>query len=89
VDAIIGPAYRQQIDIAAKKAEKDSIWMLIPFLNEVEQVSNNPYLLQFNPSNKIESDTLAAYLAQYGDSINCVLVEASEDETIPQSISTL
>ena len=89
VDAIIGPAYRQQIDIAAKKAEKDSIWMLIPFLNEVEQVCNNPYLLQFNPSNKIESDTLAAYLAQYGDSINCVLVEASEDETIPQSISTL
>ena len=89
VDAIIGPAYSQQVDVAMQYAQRDSIWMLIPFISEVEQINSNPYLLQFNPSDQIAADTLAAYLAQHADSINCVLVEPSAEEKIPQSIQTL
>lgn len=89
VDAIIGPAYSQQVEVAIQYAQRDSTWMLIPFISEVEQINSNPYLLQFNPSNLIAADTLASYLAQHADSINCVLIEPSAEEKVPQSIQTL
>lgn len=89
VDAIIGPAYRQQMDIAAQFVQKDSTWLLIPFLSNVEQVNTNPYLLQFNPSSDIAADTLASYLAQQSDSINCVLIEYTPEDKIPSSIIAL
>lgn len=89
VDAIVGPAYGQQVEAAAHYAQKDSTWMLIPFISEVAAINSNPYLLQFNPSTQIAADTLAAYLAQHADSINCVLIAPSADEKIPQSILTL
>lgn len=89
VDAIIGPAYRQQVDIAANFALQDSTWLLVPFISNVEQIHTNPYLLQFNPSNELAVDTLAAYLAQQIDSVNCVVFEYSESDRIPQSIQSL
>ena len=45
--------------------------------------------MKFNPSEKIEADTLARYLAQRTDSINCVLVEAKAGEVIPSGIKAL
>lgn len=89
VDAIIGPAYTQQVTSASAFAKQDSTWLLVPFLSNVSAIENNPYLLQFNPSEKTEADTLARYLAQYGDSINCVLIEARQGDVIPSSIMAL
>lgn len=89
VDAIIGPVYSSQVKSAAQYALSDSTWLLVPFISTIEDITTNPYILQFNPSKTAEADTLARYLAQYGDSINCVLVESKEGEVIPASIAAL
>ena len=89
VDAIVGPAYTQQVVDAAEYAQRDSTWMLVPFLSNVASIAHNPYLLQFNPSEHTEADTLARYLAQYGDSVNCVLIETKAGDVIPSGIMAL
>ena len=89
VDAIIGPAYAQQVAAAATFAKQDSTWLLVPFLSSVADIEQHPYLLQFNPSEKSEADTLARYLAQYGDSVNCVLIETKEGDVVPSGIMAL
>ena len=89
VDAIVGPAYTQQVAVAAEFAQRDSTWMLVPFLSNVASIAHNPYLLQFNPSEHTEADTLARYLAQYGDSVNCVLIETKAGDVIPSGIMAL
>ena len=87
MDAIIGPAYSQQVNIVLDSISKDSTWCLIPFLSRVE--SQYPYMMKFNPSEQIIADTLARYLAQRQDSVNCILLESKEGEVIPAGIRTL
>jgi hypothetical protein len=58
-------------------------------VSSIAGIEANPYILQFNPSKETEADTLARYLAQYGDSVNCVLVESREGDVIPASIAAL
>ena len=89
VDAIIGPVYSPQVKSAAQHALLDSTYLLVPFISAIDDITTNPYVLQFNPSKTTEADTLARYLAQYGDSINCVLVESRAGEVIPVSITAL
>lgn len=88
-DAIIGPAYAPQVNTLIDSLAHDSIWCLIPFLSRIENIESNPFIIKFNPSEKIEADTIARYLAQRQDSIHCVLVEPKEGETIPSGIATL
>jgi hypothetical protein len=52
-------------------------------------MEDHPYLLKFNPSPQAVADTMARYLMQYGDSINCVVFESSSSDVIPQGISQL
>lgn len=89
MDAVVGPAYSQQVAIVMDSLQHDSIWTLIPFLSRVEGIDSHPHALKFNPSEQIEADTIARYLAQKGDSINCVLVEAKEGDVIPSTIKAL
>lgn len=89
MDAIIGPAYSQQVAMVMDSLAKDSVRLLIPFLSRVEGIQNHPNVYKFNPSEQIEADTIARYLAQKGDSINCVLIESKEGEVIPSGIKAL
>lgn len=88
-DAIIGPVYSTQVTAAAEYAKRDSTLLLVPFISKVEGIDRNPYILQFNPSEETEADTLARYLAQRGDSVNCVFIEAKEGELVPASVMKL
>mgnify|MGYP003291275653 CR=1 FL=1 len=89
MDAVIGPAYSQQVVMVMDSLAKDSVRLLIPFLSRVEGIQNHPNVYKFNPSEQIEADTIARYLAQKGDSINCVLIESKEGEVIPSGIKAL
>lgn len=89
LDAIIGPVYNAQVAAAAEFAQRDSTLLLVPFISHVEGIEHNPYLLQFNPSEQTEADTLARYLAQRGDSVNCVLIEVKEGESVPAGVAAL
>ena len=89
MDAVIGPAYSQQVAMVMDSLAKDSVRLLIPFLSRVEGIQNHPNVYKFNPSEQIEADTIARYLAQKSDSINCVLIESKEGEVIPSGIKAL
>lgn len=89
MDAVIGPAYSQQVAMIMDSLAEDSVRLLIPFLSRVEGIQNHPNVYKFNPSEQIEADTIARYLAQKGDSINCVLIESKEGEVIPSGIKAL
>ena len=89
MDAVIGPAYSQQVAIVMDSLYKDSVRMLIPFLSRVEGITTHPNVFKFNPSEQIEADTIARYLAQKSDSINCVLIESKEGDVIPSGIKAL
>lgn len=89
VDAIIGPAYGQQVSLASVFAKEDSTLLLVPFSSKIEGIQDNPYILQFNPSEQAEADTLARYLSQHRDSVQCVFTEEKENEVVPNSIVAL
>ena len=89
MDAIIGPAYSQQVALVVDSLREDSIPIVIPFLSRVEAIANNPNLLKFNPSEQIDADTVARYLAAKGGEVNCVVVKAKEGEVVPSSIKAL
>ena len=87
--AVVGTAYAQQVEVVLDSLQKDSVWVMIPFLSRVKNIESHPFVLKFNPSEQIEADTLARYLAQRADSVNCVLVEAKAGEVIPSGIKAL
>ena len=89
MDAIIGPAFSQQVSLLADSTLQDSLCMLIPFVSKVKEIHDHPYLLKFNPSELVEADTVARYLAQRKDSINCVILESREGDVIPSPIVAL
>lgn len=89
MDAIIGPAYPKQVTAATQYAQRDSSWILVPFLPSVPEIKHNPYVLKFNPSTVVAAEAMANYLAGLGDKVNCVLLEAREGDNVPASIKQL
>ncbi len=88
LDAIIGPAYPSQIAYVSKFAYAHQIPTLIPFANQVADIDINPYLWQFNPSIKSETDTLMAYITRTYPTANYVFIESNTTKPAT-SISTL
>ena len=89
VDAIIGPAYGQQVQKVASFTQRDSTWMLVPFISDIKPTHNNPNVFQFNPSAQREAEVLAEYLAASVDSVNCVVIQPKEGESVPKSIQEI
>lgn len=89
VDAIIGPAYGPQVQKMISFTERDSTWLLVPFLSDIVTTHTNPNVFQFNPSSQTEAKVLAEYLATCADSVNCVLIQPKEGESVPKSIQYL
>ena len=86
VDAIIGPAYTQQVQKVTAFTERDSTWTLVPFISELPAKETHPYVFQFNPSSQTEADVFAQYLSNLQDTVNCVVVQPKEGESVPKSI---
>jgi len=65
-DLIIGPAYSNQVQFVSDFARENKINAVIPFSSKVYDISYNPYLFQFNPSNEISVDFMADHIeSQY------------------------
>lgn len=65
-DLIIGPAYSNQVQFVSDFARENKINTVIPFSSKVYDISYNPYLFQFNPSNEISVDFMADHIeSQY------------------------
>lgn len=88
VNAVLGLAYPLQLMQVGEWAKEKHVPVLSPFIDHIEGIENNPYILQFNPSCDQEARTMAEWLEQHKDSINCVLVDA-KDADIPQCIRLL
>lgn len=75
VDLIIGPAYSNQISLVSDFARENKINTIIPFSSKVPDVAGNPYLFQFNPSAKVESEYFSNLLIQKYKDENIVFVD--------------
>lgn len=80
VDVIIGPAYPTQVNIVGMYAKNNRIPVLVPFTSRVSALDVNPYLMQFNPSAEAEAKALVDELIPRKDSIQFVLVDATNGE---------
>ena len=89
VDAVIGPAYTQQVQKMIEFTQRDSTWLLVPFVSEIHSEQSNPFVFQFNPSVQTEANAFAEYLSVRADSINCVLIQPKDGEMIPKSIQAV
>ena len=49
MNAIIGPAYSEQIPVASEFVKQHGIICLLPFTNGVDDLERNRFLLQYNP----------------------------------------
>lgn len=88
VDAILGLAYPMQLMQAGEWAKEKQVAVLAPFVDHIEGIESNPYILQFNPSRQQEAHAMADWLEQNKEQVNCVLIDA-KDADIPQSIRYL
>lgn len=85
MNAIIGPAYPQQVMVIDSLVKERHIPTLIPFTDNVPTLAQNPSLIRFNATAEQEADSVLDYIANAGDSVNFVLVEGREAD-IPQNI---
>lgn len=80
VDLIIGPAYAEIIPLVADFAKKNKIYTVIPFSSNVEDIEQNPYLIQVNPSHTIQTDLVVADLVKKNRSKLFVLGKVPTNE---------
>lgn len=88
MQGIVGPAYPTQVSCIAPYVLAHRIPCLIPFTEQIEEIGENPYLMQFNAPSETEALVMANWLEQHKSEVNCVLVEARESD-IPESIQQL
>ncbi|MBP5658572.1 MAG: hypothetical protein J6W89_00985 [Paludibacteraceae bacterium] len=80
-DAIVGPAYQKPVEVLSAYAAEHQIPVMIPFLQMLpKEVSKNPYLMKFNPSDQIQTHALMEYLDTMRTQVNIVLVDAYADK---------
>lgn len=75
VDLIIGPAYTNQIPLVSDFAKENKINAVIPFSSKVTDLANNPYLYQFNATNRVEIEYLSNLLSQSTKPQNIIFVD--------------
>lgn len=75
MDMIIGPAYSNQIPFVTEYARENRIHTLIPFSSKVNDVNDNPYVLQFNPGIEVEVKFVADYIASKFKSDNIIFAD--------------
>lgn len=85
MNAIIGPAYPQQVMVIDSLVKERHIPTLIPFTDNVPTLAQNSSLIRFNATAEQEADSVLNYIANAGDSVNFVLVEGREKD-IPKNI---
>ena len=75
MDMIIGPAYSNQIPFVTEYARENRINTLIPFSSKVNDLNDNPYVLQFNPGIEVEVKFVADYIASKFKSDNIIFAD--------------
>ncbi len=88
MDAFIGPAYTSQISYVADFAAQHHIPTLIPFTSKVAAIEQNPYILQFNPSENSQMDSVVAFTQRTYPNANYIFVETGTDK-VASSVSAL
>lgn len=80
MDLIIGPAYTNQIPILADFAKRRKIYAVVPFSSNVDELNNNPYLFEFNPSKQIQSMFLLNQIKNKFSDANIILATIDNDD---------
>ena len=73
VDLMIGPAYSENLKIAAEFALEHEIPIVSPLSSKEEALEKNPYCFKINPSLDYELDHYMAYISTFHDN-NIIMV---------------
>ena len=76
--AIIGPVYTPQIETIAKAVKNPHCWILAPFSSYIPCIREHSNILQFNPTQAMESAAVAQYLEGKKDSLQCFVLQVEE-----------
>lgn len=83
IDVIVGPAYTAQIPIVADFAQRRKIPTIIPFSSNINYISTNPYIFQFNPDDQYSNLFWVTYLKKHQKSENIILVSNKQNDFLP------
>lgn len=87
-NAIIGPVYTPQIETIAKAVTNPKCWILAPFSSHIPCIHEHPNILQFNPTQAMESAALTQYLETKKDSVHCFVLQV-EGNSMQASVREL
>lgn len=85
VQGILGLAYPIQIERITEWCEVHKVPLLLPFSDDID-LSDRPYILQFNSTDRQEADSLCEWLVR--NEVHCIAVETQEAD-IAESVRTL
>lgn len=80
MDAIIGPAYPQQVTHVSNFAKEHHIPVVIPFTSKVQDIENNPWLIQFNPNEEAMVQAVAKALTEHSRQLNYIFLKDDNTE---------
>ncbi len=90
IDAIIGPAYSQQVSIASAFAFENHIPLFVPFTSKVSDATRNPYIFQFNPTDEQTRQALLQHIKDKRGQIECVFITTDQsNKNDAQQLNTL
>lgn len=79
VRGILGLVYPIQIERMAIWSTVHEVPILLPFSDNTD-LSERPYMLQFNSTDSQEADSLCQWMTARGEDLHCVAVDVSETE---------
>jgi hypothetical protein len=79
VRGVIGLVYPIQIERMAIWSTVHEVPILLPFSDNTD-LSERPYLLQFNSTDRQEADSLCQWIKARGEDLHCVAVDVTETE---------
>lgn len=87
MDAIVGPAYLKQVQVAGEWVKDKNIPLIVPFADSVPDIEHNPNILQFNPTHDAKAQAIAQEIAQDPDA-QCILINSAAED-IPAGIKAI
>lgn len=90
-DLIIGPVFTKHLNIVAKYAKENNIYMVNPLLplDNYDLIIENPYIFQAVPFKSSQELFVADYLAQYHNEDNVVVIYTEDEKSMNKKLDSV
>ncbi|WP_282036436.1 LysM peptidoglycan-binding domain-containing protein [Saccharicrinis aurantiacus] len=77
-DLIIGPAFASNLHLVSEFSANNHIHMVYPLSSMNEEIEQNPFMFQVNPSDSVFFDQYSDYIVNMSDTARLVVVSSSK-----------